>query len=384
MKLGKIFYINCSSLPAHIDEVRDLVGRHKPLVVFLSETCLTEEIEDHEVECEEYNFYRNDSHSRHTGGCGVYVRKDVKAEVSDTSTLPTMVWILSLKLSNGGQNYKMSVVYFSPNASKKRCIEHFENWCEDKMEMGENNLVCGDFNVNLLKYGTYQTKMRSIININGMKQHVDGATRITEESKSKIDLVMSNLNVEVEVLLNEKISDHSTLEIKIDGFSAKEEEVEYVDKIMDYSSESLRQWLSEFDWDTRNKSLNEKANFLTEKLNVCVQRFVKRQVRKKYKLNGWFDGELHEARRKRDEAYAQAVMRSDRREWMKYRRLRNNFLYLLRTKKRKYMEKKLNDAKGGTKEMWKILKTLLNGKKNNKIKEIEINGEVVSDSHEMS
>lgn len=96
------------------------------------------------------------------------------------------------------------------------------------------------------------------------------------------------------------------------------------------------------------------------------------------------DNELDEARRKRDNAYATAVIQSNSQNWKKYRRARNCFLFLLRAKKKVYMEKKLNDANGNLKETWKILKTLLKGKNNNKIKEVEINGELVSGDREMA
>lgn len=66
-------------------------------MLMLSETCLTEDINENEIECEGYQCFRNDSHSRHTGGC-VYVRSDVRVEVLNVSTLEEKVWILSLKV----------------------------------------------------------------------------------------------------------------------------------------------------------------------------------------------------------------------------------------------------------------------------------------------
>lgn len=53
---------------ANIDEVRELISRRKPLIVMLSESCTTGDINDNEIECEGYELYRNDSHSRYTGG----------------------------------------------------------------------------------------------------------------------------------------------------------------------------------------------------------------------------------------------------------------------------------------------------------------------------
>lgn len=88
-------------------------------MLMLSKTCLTKEIDQNEIDCEGYVCHRNDSHSRHTGGCCVYVREDLKAEIIDSSTLEEKVWILSLKLFNCGIDYDVTVVCFSPNGGKK-------------------------------------------------------------------------------------------------------------------------------------------------------------------------------------------------------------------------------------------------------------------------
>lgn len=192
--------MNVSSVTAHVEEVQEFLLRKRPLMLCLSETCLTKEIDESEIECEGYICYRNDSHSKHTGGCCVYVRDDLKAKIINSSTLKEKVWILSMKLLNNGCDYVITVVYFSPNGGKKTCIEYFDSWCDEFIHVADKQIVCGDFNVDLLKYGTYQTKIKQVIESHGMKQVVNQATRITEHTRTKIDLVMSNLMVETNVL----------------------------------------------------------------------------------------------------------------------------------------------------------------------------------------
>lgn len=116
-----------------MDEVHEFLLRKKPLMLLISSTSLTEEIEDNEIDCDGYKCFRNDSHSRHTGGCCVCVRSDQKAEVFSSATLDKKVWILAIKLHNVGDEYVFTVVYFSPNGGKKKCVEFFDNWCEDNI-----------------------------------------------------------------------------------------------------------------------------------------------------------------------------------------------------------------------------------------------------------
>lgn len=248
--MGEVFYMNISSLMAHVEEVHEFVLRKKTLMLLLSETCLTKEITENEIECEGYVCYRNDSHSRHTGGCCIYVRDDLKPEIFNSPTLDGKVWILSVKVFNNGCEYVCTAVYFARNGGKKTCIEYFDNWCEQYIYEANRQVVCGDFNADLLKYGTYQSKIKQVIESHGMKQFVKQATRITEHSRTKIDLVMSNLVVEAEVLTTNKLSDHSTVEIKIDGLVREKEKHKTVRRFVDYEPEVLRQRLNEFDWES--------------------------------------------------------------------------------------------------------------------------------------
>lgn len=368
--------MNVSSLPAHVDEVHEFLMRKKPLVVMLSETCMTEEIIDNEIDCEGYKSFRNDSHSRYTGGCCIYVRDDVKAEMWVSSTLKEKVWILSVKIWNGGIDYVFTVVYFSPSAGKKVCIEYFDDWCDERVGLADRQIICGDFNIDLLKYGTYQTKLKQGINSHGMKQFVKEATRITEKSKSKIDLVISNISV-----------DHSTLKIEIGELEDKDGECMIVRKIVDYTPEEFRRKLSEFNWAslvTGELSLNDRAKTLSATIIDAIEHFVKEVRVTRRAANKWFDDELKELRTKKDHAYALAVLVPSHNNWAMYRNARNKYLTAIRDKKRNYMERKLNEASGDAKQTWKILKALLNGKRKGTISEIEISGTVISDKIELA
>lgn len=96
----KILYLNVRKLCAHIDEIKDLMFRRKPLIVILSETCTTGDINDCEIECEGYNVYRTDSHTRMTGGCCIYVSKTLSSELISSKSIDKAVWMTSVKVSS--------------------------------------------------------------------------------------------------------------------------------------------------------------------------------------------------------------------------------------------------------------------------------------------
>lgn len=261
----------------------------------MSETCLTDDIGDNEVECAGYKLLRNDSHSRHTGGCCMYLRSDIEVEIQKSATLEKKAWILSAKLRNGSEAINFTVVYFSPNGGKKACIEYFDDWCENYMDMNGKQVVCGDFNVDFLKYGTYQTKLKQVIASYGLKQVVKQATRITETAKTKIDLVMANIGVEAESLQTEKISDHSTISMKVEGFRCEAEHRKTVKVLKNYSPVTFRQLLAEYDWTSEamaGMSLQDKSNTLIERITTSINSFVREVKIKENGSVGWFDDDL--------------------------------------------------------------------------------------------
>lgn len=226
-----------------------------------------------------------------------------------------------------------------------------------------------------------------MVESHGMKQFVKQPTRITERSESKIDLVISNVNLEASVLRSEKVSDHSTIKIEIDGLEDKDGECRTVRKIVNYSPEVLREKLSDLIRDgvmSQNVNLNEKAKILSEKIVGAIEQFVKEVKVTRRTANKWYDEELTQMRVRKDHAYALAVLVSSHSNWVKYRTARNKYLATIREKKRNYMEKKLNKSSGDAKQTWKILKALLNGKRKGEIGEIEILGTAVSDTVELA
>ncbi|KAJ6634609.1 hypothetical protein Bhyg_13184 [Pseudolycoriella hygida] len=277
---------------AHVDEIRDLMFRRKPLIVILSETCTTSEIKDCEIECEGYQTHRVDSHTRMTGGCCIYVSKSLSSELVSSKSINKAVWLLSVKVSNF--NCIFTAIYNSPAASKRMCINIFNEWCDDELDLTQKNIIAGDFNIDMMKNTTYPNQLRDITLCSGIKQCVKQYTRITEKSKTMIDLVLTNCDLNVDVLINDIISDHATLKINVEDFNKNKCDAYKVfkQKLVGYSKEKMVDKLKQFDWEIASKSLNDKANLIVTRISECVKEFVKTVEVKNYKENAWYDNEL--------------------------------------------------------------------------------------------
>lgn len=90
----------------------------KPLVLCLTETHVTEEIEDVECEINGYNHSRCNSNSRHTGGVIIYVRKECTYEVVRVLSEEYNYWCLLCHIKINNKTYSLLGVYHSPNSKK--------------------------------------------------------------------------------------------------------------------------------------------------------------------------------------------------------------------------------------------------------------------------
>lgn len=121
-------------------------------------------------------------------------------------------------------------------------------------------------------------------------------------------------------------------------------------------------------------SLSEKVEIFTHRMKDSISVFIKSVRLTKSKDDRWYDEELKRQRIKRDVSYKIAVILSSKVSWERYKHERNVYSWMLRDKKKAFIEGKLNDANGDSKRTWKILKQLLHGNKNAEISSVEING----------
>ena len=84
--------------------------------------------------------------------------------------------------------------------------------------------------------------------------------------------------------------------------------------------------------------------------------FVTRRL--KQRNNPWVTNEIIELMYERDYVKKQAVLKKDHCTWNRYKQLRNKVTELLKANKKKYASDKINESKGNSAKMWKVLKNL--------------------------
>lgn len=131
--------MNCESLLAHFAQIQIAIKTYEPAIMMLSETCVTSEIYQSEIIINGYNVVRCNSHSRHTGGVIIYIRKGVKYTETTNLVFDNNVWLLGITITAGFDRGFYGVLYHSPNKSDADFLTYFESWCDDNIE---SNKVC--------------------------------------------------------------------------------------------------------------------------------------------------------------------------------------------------------------------------------------------------
>jgi exonuclease III len=374
-----IIYTNIQSLLKNKSELINVITEIKPAIVCLSETRITNDITDKEIEIQGYSLALCESHSRHTGGCVIYVRNDIKFEIFENKNLNLKCWILGIKIKTSKGIFNVICLYRSPSSPQNTFLSAFDEWLENNVLNGQNFIIVGDFNIDIKKLSPVSQNLKEIIQSFGMKQHVKQFTRISKDSKTLIDLVISNQkNVTISMDNKLKISDHELINIncKMFNVSLPREENDKIITIKQFKKinfSDVNNYLQQLDWE--GKDINEISDKFIKNIITGIEKFVPTISCRESKLTvnePWFDDFVKSARIRRNLAFHKAGITNKEEDWTLYRILRNVYTNILNDTKCKYYENKIDEVKNNSSEMWKTLKFIIN-KDKPKLKNVELN-----------
>ena len=155
----KIAHLNVRGLRKKVDELRILLKLCRFDVFGVTETHLNSEIIDGEIDIEDYNLIRRDRLGRQGGGCVIYYSKSLKA-----IHRPDL------------EDEQVEGICMQVKADSRDILVGTTNLLQD--ERGDTS---------------YEgNKMKGILEQFNMKNVVKGPTRITNHSKTLIDLIVTN------------------------------------------------------------------------------------------------------------------------------------------------------------------------------------------------
>lgn len=359
----KIIHMNTRSLyPSKIDNLRLLARELNPQIICISESWLTDSIPDVAVNLTNYNIYRYDSSNNYGSVC-IYTLNNLTTKVIKIPDIICTHNFDFLVLSVQWLKHKsfiVAAIYIHPPVNTQtfdelvRLLRHLST-------LNKKIYVLGDFNINLLDNKTnFSIKLKTFLATNKLIQVIKEPTRITETTKTLIDLCITNdknINYAKSICEN-NLADHNTIMISLDllvqkpsYFITKTFRTKKNYRISDFNlilkDQHFNSLYSINDLNAAAKTFNE---LFIKSLNM-VSPLVTKTF--KHKISIPFPKYLIKKRIEKNRLHKIAQNEnSTNNDWFTYKCFKKNLDKEIKCYRSSYLHKKLTKCKHNPKQLW--------------------------------
>lgn len=350
-------HVNICSIMAHLTEFFDIVRRESFHVVGITETWLRPGIESDILQIDGYKFVRRDRFCRRGGGLGVYVKSNLKFDIIKTSDEIEQLWI---KLFLDDFTVAFGIVYKPPEQSYVDFFSKFEATASEIMFQVEQVICVGDFNIDLMRPEAPNSRYAyKIFEGLGLKQLINEPTRLTDNSATMIDLILSNDHIGTisSGTIPDRIADHQLVFSKFKINTSKGSQVFKI--IRDYKEINIVNFENQLEsipwrgiYDIND--VDKKVEFITDNIRAVLNIHApERLVRISKKNAPWLTTQIRKMMADRDKF--KRIYRKNRNssDLITYKRLRNQVTYALEREKKDYFSRQFSQS-----DRWKSLKLL--------------------------
>ena len=368
----KVAHINVRSLCSKIDEIQYLVTNSAVDIFCVCETWLDDTVTNSEVHIDGYTVLRKDR-NRNGGGVAMYVKNGIDFQTRDDLTQYDIesVWI-EVKISKN-EPLLISTMYRPPSAD--RC--YYNNMLDllDKVTTENKELLLlGDLNFDYKIDESLSTNaVHYMENLYILKQLVDQPTRITNSSKTLLDVILSSIPEKHNVtgVARISLSDHflvyTCLNYRVNRRNHKT--VKYRD-YKNFNEDSFLQDMFNcqiFSDYMRFENVDIGwSNWKSDFIKISDKHAPLRNVRVKERYNPWITSDIINLMYKRDYLHEKAAKEGDcngnNHWWNEYKDARNQVTSEIVKAKKKYFDEISNNMQNNPKKMWREL-SKITGKK---------------------
>lgn len=368
---GDGIMLNINGLVGKIDQLGVVMRDIRPAVAVVVESHTTDLDGDELISLEGYNHVRCDTDTRYTGGIVLYLWEGLSHKVMKREVFHRDWWILEVQLFFKDRFLtNLLCVYRSPSGSKSLFIEKFSGIMDEIAEDGKTNyFIVGDFNIDLMKGDDcYVKKLLECVLNNGFKQIVMEPTRITKDSATMIDLVITdNRGVTCNSKGNVVISDHEL--IVMTGMFQLWKEYSQGSVIRGkVDNERLKQFVLDKMSDGRWLDGDDMGGKYVQLRDIVLDGLRRAKLPDRIVRNDscpWLDAELRSSMGNRDMAYGRfrlmkvggGGVQDVNEAWESYKGIRNRVIAMWRKKRNEYYGNFFMKYEKEPKKLWKILKS---------------------------
>ena len=378
----KLIHINCRSLKAHFDELEHLIldSEVKYSIIALTETWLTEDNKNI-FHLPGYSFISKCRDGKRAGGVGIYVHDDFNFVLRDNlsisnSCVESLFVDLTLKQECYFRSFTVGCMYRPPNGNMQQFKDHL-TYVLPFLDFKKNKISCitGDLNIDLLNNNAnaISNECMNLLLSHSFVPLINKPTRVTNSSATLIDnIFVNNLHCTFKsgIVYND-ISDHFPIITQFDfSYSRKNNTKEQKNRC--FSSSNIAKfftYLESTDWDSLLLEQNEPCdvNILYSKFFEIYSRLFshafpisnQKPNRKKNPRTEWITPGLIRSCMVKSKLYKKYKQNPTIITESIYKTYRNKLKQLLRNAEHKYYTDKIYRCQGNVKQLWKILKDLL-------------------------
>lgn len=283
----------------------------------------------------------------------------------------------------------MAVLYRPPDSSKHLC-KNFTKIIAEKLQLIHNEnketIIIGDINCDYQNPESNQD-IKTLFKINGFKQLVKKPTRITENTSTQIDVILTNSPeniVHTDVMMT-NLSDHEMI-----GLIRKKFQHKYHPKTIrsrnykNYNPDSIKTEIKNTNWEPLFVCTNPTSawNLLKEVLVGLANRhapFTTKTI--KGKPCPWLNENVKLEMNRRDALNRKARRSKSNADWLAYKHQKNRVNNLIKTAKQKYHKDLLEDNVSKPELFWRYIKNLFptKPKKVTACTKFELNCRIIND-----
>ncbi len=358
--------MNINRLICKFDEVKKLIQDQSFDVLSLTETWLTSNVIDEELNISGYTFVRkdrSDPSKSQGGGVLVYVKDNIPyntiacyANLTDEH-----IWI-EIKRSHC-KRMIIGSIYRPPDLNIAVFAQSLRTSLEHIYSESCDLVILGDFNANVNK--AMPKDLRSFALEFSMDQLIKDHTRISEYSRTTIDLLFVNCSHKVVQagVMHPLISDHSLIFCVIKGGVKRVPPKQFEYRCFkNYSKAAFVNDLNAVPWSVIEgvEDIDEQV-FIWEHLfsEVADSHAPIKFMRVKGTKNPWITRDLIQMRYDKHRYFKKAKSTNSASHWKKYKSLRNSLNQKERKLKSDYYCKLIEESKGDGEKMWKAIKETL-------------------------
>ena len=353
-----LIHLNINSLLSKIDELCAIVKKSRATVNGITEAKLDETVLDGEINIDGYELIRSDR-NRHEGGAACYIRSDVSFNVRGNFSNKVENSFFDMLLPKT-KPILIGILYWPPNQSKyldklSTAISETDNFEDQEVYIPD------DLNINLINNQRHTPngikRYKEFCSLNGLKQLLTLATRITKNSTSLLDHVLTNSADSFPVWS----SRHGTIRSpviyctrKITYTKSNVHKYIKTRPLKNYSQTMFLDKLRKINFpDYPNfKDINYAYLDFIEKVTSVIDEIAPiKEIQVKNNSQDWFDAEINKEIERRDKSFAKfkkSRLHSDKKS---YKKARNKVQRMIKNKKKNSVVGKLNENIGKLKEL---------------------------------